>query len=197
MATVEFEGAVHPTTSTSATEMTSSIHGSGLDVIEPALDAEPMRSICTGHTCAGHRPKLAVRIWPWMLARWPDFRIRLADRLITIELRAFLAVSDRRGICHELVRGSIGPRCCLSLKADPATSESPNGQFAARSLLQRLGAGDDLDQLLGDLGLACAVVAHRQLVDHLAGVAGGAVHGAHACALLGGGVLQQPAEDLR
>src|SRR5262249_21055508 len=51
--------------------------------------------------------------------------------------------------------------------------------------LQRLGAGDDLDQLLGDVGLALAVVADRQLVDHVAGVAGGAVHRAHARALLG------------
>src|SRR5262249_51895499 len=50
--------------------------------------------------------------------------------------------------------------------------------------LQRLGAGDDLDQLLGDVGLALAVVLDGQLVDHVAGVAGGVVHGRHARALL-------------
>src|SRR5882757_2204144 len=64
-------------------------------------------------------------------------------------------------------------------------------------VLQRLGAGDDLDQFLGDIRLAQAIVAQVQLVDHLAGVARGAVHGAHARALLGGGVFQEPAEDLR
>src|SRR3546814_169720 len=37
--------------------------------------------------------------------------------------------------------------------------------------LEGLGAGDDLDQLLGDGGLTRPVVGQRQLVDHLAGVA--------------------------
>src|SRR5262245_6449236 len=69
----------------------------------------------------------------------------------------------------------------------------PNPTYIASQCLR---ARDDLDQLLGDHGLARAVVAQGQLVDHLAGVAGGAVHGAHARALLGGGVLEQAAEDL-
>ena len=73
--------------------------------------------------------------------------------------------------------------------------------FSARravlaSRLERLGARDDLDQFLGDLRLALAVVADRQPVDHVAGVARGVVHGAHLGALLGGGVLEQRAEDL-
>src|SRR5688500_12963307 len=42
--------------------------------------------------------------------------------------------------------------------------------------LQCLGAGDDFHQLLGDLRLPLPVVAERELVDHLARVAGGAVH---------------------
>src|SRR6202166_1209346 len=44
---------------------------------------------------------------------------------------------------------------------------------------QRLGAGDDLDQFLGDHRLAGAVVFERLLADHLAGVAGGVVHRRH------------------
>src|SRR4051794_501579 len=64
------------------------------------------------------------------------------------------------------------------------------------SSLERLGARDDLDQFLGDLGLARAVVERRLLLDHVAGVAGGVVHGAHARALLGGRVLEEGAEDL-
>ena len=46
-----------------------------------------------------------------------------------------------------------------------------------RPLLQRFCTGDDLDQLLGDLGLAGPVILQRQIVDHLASVARGVVHG--------------------
>src|SRR5262245_163321 len=61
---------------------------------------------------------------------------------------------------------------------------------------ERLGAGDDFDQFLGNVGLALAVVAQGQLVDHVPGIARGAVHGAHPRPLLGGCVLQQAAENL-
>ena len=65
------------------------------------------------------------------------------------------------------------------------------------SKLERLGAGNDLDQLLGDHRLARAVISQRQPPDHVAGIAGRIVHGAHAGALLRGRVLEQRAEDLR
>src|SRR3954453_15667488 len=61
---------------------------------------------------------------------------------------------------------------------------------------ERLGARDDFDEFLGDHGLTRAVVELRLLLDHVAGIAGRVVHGAHAGALLGGGVLDQRAEDL-
>src|SRR5215204_2887545 len=60
---------------------------------------------------------------------------------------------------------------------------------------ERLGARDDFDQFLGDHRLTRAVVELRLLPDHVARVAGGVVHGAHARALLGGGVLEKRAED--
>src|SRR3954466_6374096 len=60
----------------------------------------------------------------------------------------------------------------------------------------RLGAGDDLDQLLGDLGLTGSVVDLGLLADHFAGVAGGVVHGAHLRAIERRVVFQQRAEDL-
>src|SRR6478672_4460894 len=44
---------------------------------------------------------------------------------------------------------------------------------------ERFGAGDDLDQLLGDHRLARAVIGDRLLLDHLARIAGCIVHGAH------------------
>src|SRR4029077_9707336 len=77
-----------------------------------------------------------------------------------------------------------------------AMSSSQSKLAAPRRPLQRLGAGDDLDQFLGDHRLAGAVVGERLLADHFAGIAGGIVHRAHARALLGGGVFQERAEHL-
>ena len=72
---------------------------------------------------------------------------------------------------------------------------SDHGGFACHivvpyiSKLERLGAGNDLDQLLGDHRLARAVILQRQPPDHVAGVAGRIVHGTHARALLRSRVL--------
>src|SRR3954464_7499423 len=63
------------------------------------------------------------------------------------------------------------------------------------SLAQRLGAGDDFHDLLGDLGLAGTVHLEGQVVDELAGVLGRVAHGGHARAVLGSGGLQQGAVD--
>src|SRR3954453_5170272 len=62
-------------------------------------------------------------------------------------------------------------------------------------LAQRLGAGDDFHDLLGDLGLARAVHLERQVVDDLLRVVGGAAHRGHAGAVLGRGGLEQGAID--
>src|SRR5438552_7726929 len=67
---------------------------------------------------------------------------------------------------------------------------------SSQSKLKRLGAGDDLDQLLGDHRLARAVVGQRLLADHFAGVARRVVHRAHLRAVERGVVLEQRAEDL-
>src|SRR5690349_3507480 len=61
---------------------------------------------------------------------------------------------------------------------------------------KRLGAGDDFDEFFGDVGLPLSIVAQRQLVDHIASITRGTVHGAHARALFGGGIFQQAAENL-
>src|SRR6476660_7415821 len=60
----------------------------------------------------------------------------------------------------------------------------------------RLGAGDDFNQLLGDHGLTGSVVDQGLLANHVAGVAGGVVHRGHLRAIERGVVLQQRAEDL-
>src|SRR3981189_3336978 len=63
-------------------------------------------------------------------------------------------------------------------------------------LLERLGAGDDFDQLLGDHRLAGSIVDQGLLANHVAGIAGGVVHRAHLGAVERGVVFQQRAEDL-
>src|SRR3954465_529960 len=62
--------------------------------------------------------------------------------------------------------------------------------------LKRFGAGDDLDQFLGDHRLTRAVVGDGLLADHFAGVAGGIVHRRHARALLGCRIFDERAEHL-
>src|SRR6266850_7509833 len=82
---------------------------------------------------------------------------------------------------------SLGSRECgpAPRQAAPRSSSS-----------QRLGAGDDLDQLFGDHRLAGAVVRQGLLADHLARIAGGVIHGAHLRAIERCSVLQKRAEDL-
>src|SRR3954452_10274913 len=60
----------------------------------------------------------------------------------------------------------------------------------------RLGAGDDLDQLLGDLGLTGSVVDLGLLADHFAGIAGSVVHRAHLSTIERRVVFEQRAEHL-
>src|SRR6266404_9962976 len=60
----------------------------------------------------------------------------------------------------------------------------------------RLGAGDDFNQLLGDHRLSGTVVDQGLLADHVAGVAGGVIHRAHLRAVERGVVFQKRAEDL-
>src|SRR4051794_1978706 len=59
----------------------------------------------------------------------------------------------------------------------------------------RVGAADDLADLLGDLGRAGGVGLARQLADQLLGVVGRRLHRATPCRRLGGGGLEQRGED--
>src|SRR5262245_61755017 len=84
-----------------------------------------------------------------------------------------------------LVGVAMDRPCCLITHLGVAVRRS-----------QRLGAGDDFDQLLGDHRLAGAVVGERLLADHLAGVAVRVVHRAHLRAVERGCVFEQRAEQL-
>lgn len=55
--------------------------------------------------------------------------------------------------------------------------------------------GDDLDEFPGDDSLPGPVEGEGELVDHLARVLGGVVHGGHAGGLLGAGALLQRVEQ--
>src|ERR1700691_362055 len=63
-------------------------------------------------------------------------------------------------------------------------------------LSDRLGAGDDFNQLLGDHRLTGSIVDQGLLANHVAGIAGRIVHRAHLRAVERGVVFQQCAKDL-
>lgn len=64
-------------------------------------------------------------------------------------------------------------------------------------LVQSGSSGDNFNELASDDGLSGSVEGQRQLVNHLAGVLAGIVHGAHARRLLGAGALLHREEDQR
>src|SRR5262245_9183348 len=67
----------------------------------------------------------------------------------------------------------------------------PTRRLRSGRLGQRLGARDDLEDLLRDLRLARTVHAQRERVDELARILGGVPHRGHPRALLGGGGLEE------
>src|SRR5712691_4824612 len=145
---------------------------------------------------------------PLSLTSWPRTRpsVESMATVRTVDSPRCCATSSTRrlpwlSVSSALrIGGSSSPNCTSTTA--PITCETcPIGlammsSSQKNSASQRLGAGDDLDQLFGDHRLALAVVGHRLPLDHVAGVAGGVVHRRHARALLGGGILQQRAEHL-
>src|SRR5574342_791828 len=73
----------------------------------------------------------------------------------------------------------------------PALPGLTGGDEPRHPSFQGLGPTHDLHQLLGDVGLAGAVVLEGELADELLGVAAGRVHGGHARAVLAGGRVEQ------
>src|SRR5207302_4125113 len=102
--------------------------------------------------------------------------------------------SERMSSCPGLARAST--RTAMAMPASRGWPDQVRPRTMKIRVSQRLGAGDDLDQLLGDDGLAGAVVVHREPVDHLAGIARRAVHRGHPGALLARGVFEERGIDL-
>src|SRR5689334_4658294 len=88
---------------------------------------------------------------------------------------------------------TTAPSTCVTL---PTRFLAIDLSFNPSLVSQRFGAGDDFDQFLGDIRLTRAVVRDGQAIDHVAGVAGRAVHRGHAGALFARRILQQRAEHL-
>src|SRR4051812_20340234 len=84
----------------------------------------------------------------------------------------------------------------IEIASSPAVPRNDGTWNRMNWKLERLGAGDDLDQLLGDNSLASAVVVHRQAVDHFAGITRRVVHRGHPRTLFAGHILQQRGIDL-
>jgi hypothetical protein len=75
------------------------------------------------------------------------------------------------------------------------TTKNAFTSFTASLLLGSGGTSDNLDQLAGNDGLASAVEQNLELVDHLAGVLGGVVHGVATGGLLAGVALGKSPEE--
>jgi hypothetical protein len=74
-------------------------------------------------------------------------------------------------------------------------SKNASTSFLLSLLLGGGGTSDNLDQLAGNDGLASAVEQNLELVDHLAGVLGGVVHGVATSGLLAGVALGKSPEE--
>src|SRR4051794_38549850 len=163
--------------------------------------------------------------WPVSFTSWPRTRPSVTSIAIvrTVDSPRCCATSSTRRMLPFLVSSELRmagrwPSNCTSTTAPMtwvtrpiwlaavAMRRSPS-KFCTCEILDlndrrlvrasdRLGAGDDLDQLLGDLCLTGSVVDLGLLADHFAGVAGGVVHRAHLRAIERGVVFQQRAEDL-
>src|SRR5713101_2913608 len=146
---------------------------------------------------------------PLSLTSWPRTRpsVESMATVRTVDSPKCCATSSTRRLPWLSVSSALriagrSPWNCTSTTAPITCETCPVGLAMMSSsrkeggASQRLGAGDDLDQLFGDHRLARAVVAHGLPFDHVAGVAGGIVHRRHARALLGGRVLQQRPEHL-
>src|SRR5579872_1682838 len=100
-------------------------------------------------------------------------------------------------VCSAFWMNGRSPSNCTSTTA-PCTWVTRPTMLLAISLLplsDGFSAGNDFDEFLGDIGLARAVVVERQALDHVAGVARGAVHGGHARTMLARRTFQQRAKD--
>src|SRR3954447_21190011 len=95
-------------------------------------------------------------------------------------------------VCSAFWMNGSSPSNCTSMTA-PITWVTRPTMLLAISLLplsDGFGAGDDLDEFLGDVRLARPIVVQCQALDHVAGVARRIVHRRHARAVLAGGALQ-------
>src|ERR1044072_5999670 len=148
--------------------------------------------------------------WPVSVTSWPRTRPSVASIAIvrTVDSPRCWATSSTRRLLPFLVSSELRmagkwPSNCTSTTAPMTWVTRPIWLAAvamdcspSKSALDRLSAGDDLDQLLRDLGLTGSVVNQGLLANHLAGIAGRTVHRAHLRAIERGVVFQQRAEDL-
>nr|CAB3454443.1 unnamed protein product [Digitaria exilis] len=92
---------------------------------------------------------------------------------------------------------STAPRTAPPAQLGSQLKENEEDGSAQLSLAgEGVSAGDDLEDLPGDLGLALAIVGDGEVLAELDGVVGGAAHGAHPGGELAGERLLQGTEDL-
>src|SRR5580658_4399409 len=155
--------------------------------------------------------------WPVSVTSWPRTRPSVASIAIvrTVDSPRCCATSSTRRlppflVSRELRIAGSWPSNCTSTTAPMTWVMRPvwlagvamkilSFEFYLKRpspLSDRLGAGDDFNQLLGDHRLTGPVVDQGLLADHVAGIAGGVVHRAHLRAVERGVVFQQRAKNL-
>src|SRR5262249_48412648 len=117
----------------------------------------------------------STRRWPWFLV---SSALRIAGKCPS---KCTSTTAPMTWVMCPIGLAMDGPCYCIDI---------------SRARSHRLGAGNDLDQLLGDHRLTGAVIRQRLLADHLSRVARGVVHRSHLRAIERGGILQQRAENL-
>src|SRR5579864_4083220 len=148
--------------------------------------------------------------WPVSVTSWPRTRPSLESIAMvrTVDSPKCCATSSTRRLPRLVVSSALRIAGRSSSNFTSTTAPMTWVMRPTRLVMARpyrlgvgreshgFGAGDDLDQLLGDHGLAGAVIGERLLADHLAGIAGGVVHCGHLRAVERSGVLHQGAENL-
>src|SRR3984885_429995 len=155
--------------------------------------------------------------WPVSVTSWPRTRPSVASIAIvrTVDSPRGCAPSSTRRlppflVSRELRIAGSWPSNCTSTTAPMTWVMRPvwlagvamkilSFEFYLKRpspLSDRLGTGDDFNQLLGDHRLTGPVVDQGLLADHVAGVASGVVHRAHLRPVERSVVFQQRPEDL-
>src|ERR1700756_4374364 len=154
-----------------------------------------MRPSVSGPTGTVMGPPVSTTSWPRTMPSVLSMAMQRTVRSPSSCATSSTNVCSASLVCSAFWMNGSSPSNCTSITAPITWVTRPTMllAIAVLPLSNGFGAGDDLDQFLGDVRLARAVVVQRQALDHVARVAGCVVHGGHTRTMLAGGAFQQRA----